>query len=72
MTADYKLNSDHSVAVDTRNEWQSMQHCPVGVKVQLLGSGGVAVYGTWNGRDDFWQGWHPIPARPRKQTDTAA
>jgi hypothetical protein len=69
MTAEYKLNSDRSVAVDTRNEWLEMKTCPIGVKVQLFGAGGVAVYGTWNGRDDFWQGWHPIPARRRTQPD---
>lgn len=67
--SDYKLNGDRSVAVDTHNEWRPMGSCPLGLKVQLLGAGGVAVYGTWNGRDDFWRGWHPIPARPRTQPD---
>ncbi len=60
----YKLNTDRSVAVDTQNEWQPMSTCPLAAKVQLLGQGGVAVYGAWNGKDDFWVGWHPIPKRP--------
>jgi hypothetical protein len=61
---DYKLTSDGSVAVDMLNEWRPMQTCPLAAKVQLLGAGGVAVYGIWNGRDDFWQGWCPLPPRP--------
>ncbi|MEN9317344.1 MAG: hypothetical protein RIS35_3737 [Pseudomonadota bacterium] len=70
MTADYKLTADRTVAVDTRNEWQPMSTCPLGVKVQLLNPGGVAVYGTVSGRDrGMWGGWHPIPRRPRTQPD---
>lgn len=67
--ASYKLNSDRSTAVDTRNEWLPMSTCPLGVKVQLLNPGGIAVYGTFNGRDPQWQGWHPVPRRPRTQPD---
>ena len=60
----FKLNNDRNVAVDLHSEWQPMTTCPLGAKVQLLGMGGVAVYGVWNGRDDFWVGWYPIPRRP--------
>ena len=34
-----------------------------GVKLQLLGKGGVAVYGTWNGKDTFYTHWAPVPKR---------
>jgi len=68
--AAYKLTADRSVAVDTRNEWQSMVTCPLGVKVQLLNPGGVAVYGKVSAKDrSSWLGWHPLPRRPRKQSD---
>lgn len=51
-------------AVDHAYFWQPMATCPKNAKVQLLGSGGVAVYGKWNGADTFWVGWCPMPKRP--------
>ena len=59
-----KVNSDHSVAVDQDYFWRPMSSCPRGVKVQLLGEGGVAAYGNWNGHDSFWKAWAPLPKRP--------
>ncbi len=58
-----KLNADQTVAVDPAYYWQPMATSPRGVKVQLLGAGGVAVYGTWDGKNPFWQGWAPLPKR---------
>lgn len=54
-------NRDGTVAVDTEYFWRAMDECPRGVKVQLLGPGGVALYGTYNGRDPQWRGWAPLP-----------
>lgn len=51
------------VAVDLDYYWQPMETCPRGVKVQLLGIGGVAVYGTYDGKNKDWQGWAPLPKR---------
>ncbi|AXY83356.1 hypothetical protein [Acidovorax phage ACPWH] len=60
----HKLNADQSVAVATDVFFnEDMTTCPVGLKVQLLGAGGVATYGTYNGRDTFWIGWAPVPKR---------
>lgn len=56
------------VAVDHAYFWQQMDTCPVNSKVQLLGKGGVAVYGKWNGKDSFWIGWCPLPKIPRDQS----
>lgn len=64
-----KLTADKSVAVDHGYYWLPMNICPLGVKVQLLGRGGVAAYGTWNGKDDFWQGWAPLPKVNRQEAD---
>lgn len=61
----YKLNRDKTVAVDLKNEWQPMSTCPLAARVQLLGAGGVAVYGSWDGKSTFWRGWHPLPRRSR-------
>lgn len=59
-----KLTSDKSAAVDQEYFWRPMQTCPVSTKVQLLGRGGVAVYGSWDGKSDWWRGWAPLPKRP--------
>ena len=57
------LNRDRTVAVDPDYYWQPMATCPLGVKVQLLGLGGVATYGQYLRGDTFWQGWAPLPKR---------
>lgn len=59
MNAD--RNRDGTVAVDHEYFWQPMDTCPRGVKVQLKGAGGVAVYSTWDGKSKFWTGWAPLP-----------
>lgn len=51
-------------AVDEQLIWRSMDTCPVGVKVQMLGESGIAVYNKWDGKEDFWLGWFPLPKRP--------
>ena len=59
----HKLNADQTVAVATDVFWnEDMSTCPRGTKCQMLGEGGVAVYGTYNG-DPFWQAWAPLPKR---------
>lgn len=60
----YKINRDKTVAVsnDTFFDEGDMSKCPRGVKVQLLGKGGVATYGEYDG-DSFWIGWCPVPRR---------
>jgi len=56
--------TNRTVAVDQDYFWQPMASCPVGQKVQLLGQGGVAVYGNYNGREPFWRAWAPVPNKP--------
>jgi hypothetical protein len=58
-----KIDDTGAAAVDQDYFWQPMSTCPRGVKVQLLGAGGVATYGQWNGKDSFWQGWAPVPKK---------
>ena len=59
----HKLNADQTVAVSTDVYWnEDMGQAPRGVKLQLLGAGGVAYYNTYNG-DPFWQAWAPLPKR---------
>lgn len=57
------LNRDATVAVSptyTYNE--DMSQAPRGVKLILLGQGGVAQLGEYNG-DPFWIGWAALPRR---------
>jgi hypothetical protein len=57
-----RLDSSGAAAVDHDYFWQPMETCPHSVKVQLLGQGGVAVYGQYHGaRDTFWTHWAPLP-----------
>lgn len=65
MTA---LDKSGTVAVDHDYFWRSMDTCPRGVKVQLLGAGGVAVYGNYNGKDKFYTHWAPLPKKPKVDT----
>lgn len=60
----HRLNTDRTVAVAQSYYWQPMADCPRGVKVQLLGAGGVAVYAIYDGKDPFWVNWAPLPSRP--------
>lgn len=60
----HTINSNRTVAVAVDYYWQPIDtNTPRGVKLQLLGKGGVAVYGTWNGKDPFYTHWAPVPKR---------
>ena len=56
-----QLDSTGVAAVDHNYFWQPISTCPRGVKVQLLGRGGVALYGQFNGKDKFYTHWAPLP-----------
>lgn len=60
-----KTSSDRVAAVDHEYEFQPMETCPLGVKVQLLTRYGVAIYGSAGARKDpFFVGWAPCPKVP--------
>jgi hypothetical protein len=61
--SDHKIK-DNEVAVSTDYFWdEDMSACPVGVKVQLLNEGGVAIYGRYSTSDTGWRGWAPLPKK---------
>jgi hypothetical protein len=65
MCPPYKINADKTVAVSTETYFESdMTTCPRGVTVQLLGAGGVAMYGVYAG-EEFFVGWCPLPRSKR-------
>ena len=59
--ATHTINTTESLAVATGYYLQPMDTCPIGVKVQLQGMGGVLVYGHYDGRNKFWRAWAPLP-----------
>lgn len=63
---------DNAVAVDYDYFWLPMSSCPRGVKLQLLNAGGVAVYGQYDGKSPFWQGWAPLPKKRKPDASAAA
>ena len=65
--APYKINQVEALAVAEGYYWQPMDTCPTGVKVQLLGQGGVPQYAIWDGRNKFWVGWAPLPRRSKER-----
>ena len=65
IDTDICVDSSGTTAVDATYFWQSIANCPRGVKVQLLGKGGVAMYGIFNNRDEFYTHWAPLPKIPK-------
>jgi hypothetical protein len=61
----HTLNNDKTVAVSPDQYWLKIdKDTPRGVKILLLGIGGVASIGQWDGKNKFWQGWVPLPKKP--------
>lgn len=59
----YRISSDRVAAVSSESTFLPMDSCPISRNVILLGAGGVATVGQYDGRETFWQGWHPLPRR---------
>lgn len=57
----WRLTNDGKAAVDLDYYWQDMEKCPTNTKVQLLTRGGIAIYGSWDGKDSFYTHWAPCP-----------
>jgi hypothetical protein len=59
-----KVTADRAAAVDQGYFWLPLDTCPLSVKVQLLTTTGVAVYGQYNKGMTGYQGWAPLPKKP--------
>lgn len=44
--------------------FRTMKSCPINKKVQLLNRAGIATTGWWDGKDDWFIGWFPVPKIP--------
>lgn len=62
--SEVKITADRAAAVDQGYYWQPLATCPLSVKVQLLTTGGVAVYGQYRAGQPGYLGWAPLPKRP--------
>jgi hypothetical protein len=64
-----KLTSDNAAVVDSEYYWReiSSDPPPTGAKVQLINRrAGVAQYGTYSHKDDWYTHWAPLPVFPWK------
>lgn len=60
----HTMNTEGTVAVAIDTYWLPINDdTPRGVKLQLLGKGGVATYAMWDGKNPFWTDWAPLPKR---------
>lgn len=59
-----KVTGDGAAAVDQDYFWQPLSTCPLSAKVQLLTTGGVAVYGQYGKGQKGYKGWAPLPKKP--------
>lgn len=63
----HKLNTEKTVAVSTEYFWnEDLKSAPIGVKVQALTMGGVAVYTRLTGKENDLLAWVPLPRRKPK------
>lgn len=58
------MNPAPTAITDPELFWRTMDTCPTGPKVMLLNKGGLAGIGWYDGKDDWWIGWHPLPKIP--------
>ena len=56
----WRLSSDREAIVH-QYPFMSMDTCPIYSKVTLLTIGKVAVIGEWDGKDESFEGWFPLP-----------
>ena len=62
----WKLTRQKDAAVDLHYEWQPLDTAPLGVKVQLLTIGRIAVHGKLDNKNrGSFLAWAPCPRIPK-------
>lgn len=64
-----RTDSTRTAVVDDAHEWRRMSECPPHRKCILRNAGGMPTIGTWDGRDQQWTGWVPLPVVPAWMRD---
>ena len=57
-------DSTKTAVVDDDVPWRPMQDCPPHRRCILRNASGSPCFGVWDGRDQQWTGWHPMPVVP--------
>jgi hypothetical protein len=61
--SEYSISGDRTTAVSKDIVWKPIERCPLGFKVLLLTSNGIAVIGHYDGTANY-VGWIPMPRKP--------
>ena len=68
-----RLDSTRTAMIDPEYFWRPIGEAPLGVKLQLLTQGGVAIHGKLTRREreeGFYLGWTPLPKIPQNMKET--
>lgn len=57
-------DSTRAALVDDSTPWRPMSECVPHRKCILRNAGGMPCFGTWDGADEQWTGWVPLPVVP--------
>jgi len=58
------MTTNQEAITDPGLFWRTMEDCPTGPRILLLNKAGIAQTGRWEGKDDWWVGWCPLPKIP--------
>lgn len=58
------MTTNQDAITDPGLFFRPMTGCPTGPKVLLLNKAGIASTGWWDGKDDWYVGWFPLPKIP--------
>jgi hypothetical protein len=58
------MTTNKDAITDPESFFRSMNDCPAGPKVLLLNKAGIGQTGWWDGKDQWYVGWHPMPKIP--------
>jgi hypothetical protein len=58
------MTTNKDAITDPDLVFRPMTDCPTGPKVLLLNKAGIAGTGWWDGKDQWYVGWYPLPKIP--------
>ena len=59
------MTTNKDAITDPDLVFRPMANCPTGPKVLLLNKAGIAQTGWWDGKDQWYVGWFPLPKIPQ-------
>jgi hypothetical protein len=58
------MTTNQDAITDPSLVFRPMTDCPTGPKLLLLNKAGIASTGWWDGKDNWYVGWYPLPKIP--------